>query len=62
MSNEESLMDTRQAAAYLSVSVRCVEQWRFKKRGPRYVKIEGSVRYRRSDLDDFMEVIEPGGK
>ncbi|WP_414631198.1 helix-turn-helix domain-containing protein [Alcanivorax jadensis] len=55
-------MDTRQAAAYLSVSVRCVEQWRFKKRGPRYVKIEGSVRYRRSDLDDFMEVIEPGGK
>ena len=60
MAIESELMDTQQAAEYLSVSVRCMEHWRYKRKGPRYVRLEGVVRYRKSDLDDFMEVVEPG--
>ncbi len=43
------------AAAYLGMKVSTLRQWRFLSRGPRYLKIGRSVRYRQEDLDAFLE-------
>ena len=48
------LLDTHQAAAYLHHSKSCLEWWRLKDRGPKYVKFGGKVRYRLSDLDEWV--------
>lgn len=47
------LLNTRQAADYLGLSPGTLMAWRCQQRGPTYCKIEGSVRYRRDDLDSF---------
>ena len=46
---------TSEAAAYLGVQPATMEQWRWNGRGPRFAKIGRCVRYRRSDLDAFLE-------
>jgi len=44
-------MDESEAALFLKVSRRTQQGWRFKNRGPRYVRLAtGAVRYRRADL------------
>jgi excisionase family DNA binding protein len=45
---------TPEAAAYLNVQPSTLEQWRWNGRGPRFCKIGRSVRYRQSDLDEFL--------
>lgn len=53
----EQIMDfltQAEAAQYLGFSVRTLENWRWIKRGPRYYKFEGAVRYRTSDLDQWI--------
>jgi excisionase family DNA binding protein len=45
---------TPEAAAYLNVQPATLEQWRWNGRGPRFVKIGRSVRYRHADLDEFL--------
>lgn len=47
-------LTTTQAASYLSVQPGTLEQWRWNGRGPRFVKMGRTVRYRQTDLDDFM--------
>jgi predicted DNA-binding transcriptional regulator AlpA len=42
------------AANHLGVSVRTMQNWRQVGGGPRYVKLGRAVRYRMSDLDDFI--------
>ena len=49
------LYDTREAAAYIDHEPATLEQWRYQGKGPRFVKIGRSVRYRRADLDAFLE-------
>ena len=51
-------LTTVQTAAYLSLSRQQLEIWRSKGGGPRYVKLDQSVRYKRSALDDFMAARE----
>ncbi|MCU0827080.1 MAG: helix-turn-helix domain-containing protein [Tabrizicola sp.] len=54
--NNDTLFDTAQAAAYLGYSKSCLEWWRMVKRGPAFHKLgEGRVRYKKSDLDAFVE-------
>ena len=48
------LVDERQAATRLAVSVRTLQQWRVSGGGPRFAKIGRCVRYRTSDLDAFV--------
>lgn len=45
---------TTEAAAYLNVQPATLEQWRWNGRGPTFVKIGRSVRYRQTDLDAFI--------
>jgi predicted DNA-binding transcriptional regulator AlpA len=44
-----------QAAAYLGMKVSTLRQWRFLSKGPVYLKIGRSCRYRQADLDAFLE-------
>ena len=50
------LLDEREAAAYLTVAVTTLRNWRsLKGKGPRFVKVGARlVRYRRTDLAAFI--------
>jgi excisionase family DNA binding protein len=49
------LMDTKQAAKYLNLKRNTLEVWRVQGSGPPFCKFGRSVRYRRTDLDAFIE-------
>jgi excisionase family DNA binding protein len=50
------LLTTDEAAQLLGLSRRTLEDWRLKRSGPPYHRISRSiVRYRRSDLLDWLE-------
>jgi hypothetical protein len=49
------LLDEKQAAALLNVSVKSLQAWRSRGGGPRFVKVNRLVRYRREDLQVFVE-------
>lgn len=46
--------DVHAAAAYLSVTRKQLEHWRYRGGGPEFSKIGRHVRYRRTDLDCWM--------
>ncbi|MGS1120707.1 helix-turn-helix transcriptional regulator [Rhodanobacter sp. UC4436_H3] len=45
---------TKVAAEYLGVSVRTLEDWRAKGKGPKYMRIGHRIRYEISELDTFI--------
>lgn len=50
-----NILKTPDAAKYLNIRSSTLEQWRWNGRGPRYIKIGRSVRYRTIDLETFLE-------
>lgn len=44
------MLDEKELASRWKVSVRTVRKWRLDGKGPAYLKIEGAVRYRLSDV------------
>ena len=50
----DRLMTEKEAAEYLAVSVRTLQDKRLRGGGPLFVKLFRSVRYRLSDLDGFI--------
>ena len=48
-------LDTRQASELTGIATVTLERWRVDREGPPYVKLGRLVKYRRTDLDDFME-------
>ncbi|MGP9818976.1 helix-turn-helix domain-containing protein [Salinarimonas sp. NSM] len=46
----ENRLDEREAAAFLKNSVNTLRNWRVTGKGPRFLKIGGSVQYLRTDL------------
>ena len=48
------LLTESEASSLLAVSVHTLRQWRMRRWGPAFCKIGRVVRYRRSDLDDFI--------
>lgn len=54
-----AMLTPMELAERWKVPIRLLATWRYEGRGPRYIKIEGSVRYR---LDDVLayEDKEPG--
>jgi excisionase family DNA binding protein len=46
---------TPEAAAYLGLAVSTLNKWRCYGSGPKFLKLGRSVRYRRSELDQFVE-------
>ena len=57
------LLSTEKAAEFIGGDIQplTLKRWRIRGRGPRYVKLSGKVRYRESDLRQFLEssVIDP---
>jgi len=51
----DRLIDEHEAAEILNLKVATLRRWRWAHKGPCWIKLGGSVRYRRSDLDAFME-------
>jgi excisionase family DNA binding protein len=51
----DRLMTDDEAAAYLSASTSTLNFWRTQRRGPAFVKLGRNVRYRRCDLDRWIE-------
>lgn len=57
---EKKLFTTSEAAEYLTLKKSCLEAWRCRGGGPIFVKMgetwRASVRYRKEDLDAFIEM------
>lgn len=55
----DKLKNSREAALLLNVSVQTLAYWRHKGKGPKYIKLsdgdQGHVRYRLSDIQEFIE-------
>lgn len=59
MTTANTLYDERAAAAYLGgseapLSTRTLQRWRLEGFGPTYIKLGRLVRYRETDLDEFI--------
>lgn len=53
--NDDPLLDTRTAAAFLGTSVPTMERWRRFRTGPDWVKMNYTVRYRKTALDRYLD-------
>jgi predicted DNA-binding transcriptional regulator AlpA len=48
-------IDTQRATAdYLHTSPRTLEDWRYRRTGPPYMRVGGQIRYRRADVDAWL--------
>jgi excisionase family DNA binding protein len=52
----ERLLTIDEVAAFLDVPVATVRTWRANKTGPRGFRIGRHVRYRREDIDEWLEL------
>lgn len=54
--NPADLLNETEASASLNIAVQTMRNWRWKGEGPIFVKLnKRAVRYRRADLDAFVE-------
>jgi predicted DNA-binding transcriptional regulator AlpA len=53
--SERTVFTEPQAACYLGISLSTLRRQRHARRGPDYVRIDRSVRYRKTALDQFIE-------
>lgn len=51
----ECLLDERETAAFLKISVRTLQDWRLSQAGPPFIRVGRNVRYRRSDIMGWIE-------
>jgi hypothetical protein len=60
MTTIATLLDEVRAASHIGghaspISIRTLQRWRVERRGPTFIKVGRMVRYRKSDLDAFIE-------
>jgi len=55
MTNHDKTLTTKEAAELLGIKPGTLEIWRVYGKSPRWMKIGKAVRYRLSDLNEFME-------
>ncbi|HEU4319881.1 MAG TPA: helix-turn-helix domain-containing protein [Acidimicrobiia bacterium] len=55
MTPDEQLMTIQELAQYLSVPVGTLYQWRYRREGPPGFRVGRHVRYRRSDVQEWIE-------
>ena len=61
MSNELDLLTEQEAAELLLMSPKTLQKRRFDKKPPKYLSLNGTIRYRLTDLKEYLEnsVIDP---
>lgn len=52
---DEVILSTDQAAELLGLSERTLENWRWQRKGPSYVKLGRSIRYRKTDVENWIK-------
>lgn len=52
---EVALLTPHEVSEILRVPTRTLEQWRTERRGPRFGRFGRHIRYRRSDIHDYIE-------
>ncbi|MFL6353966.1 MAG: helix-turn-helix transcriptional regulator [Bryobacteraceae bacterium] len=57
----DSFKTDHEVARFLGLSVRTIQNWRFVNRGPRYIKIGRTVRYRQEDISAFLATMPSRG-
>jgi hypothetical protein len=55
MGDEGKLMTEKDAARIVGVTVHALRAWRWRKKGPTYLKLGSCVRYRLSDVQAYLE-------
>lgn len=60
--SEKALMDEKQLANKLNISVASARRWRLLRQGPKFLKIGASVRYRPEDVDTWLDSRPSGGE
>jgi predicted DNA-binding transcriptional regulator AlpA len=60
--SEKALLNEKQLARTLSISVASARRWRLLSQGPRFLKIGASVRYRPEDVDSWLDSRPSGGE
>ncbi len=58
----DRLLDEKEAARALHLSVATIRKRRLTKQAPRWIRIGASVRYRESDLIAFLDACPTGGR
>lgn len=51
----EELLNDKTTAKMIKMSVQTLRNWRHMRKGPTYLKIGRSVRYRQEDLEKFLK-------
>lgn len=51
---ESQLLTTRELAEKLHKTAAALAQWRYKGTGPKFIKIGGTVQYRASDVETWL--------
>ena len=57
----EVLLTENDVSAQLKVSLACLRRWRLCGEGPQYVKVNNMVRYRESDLNNWVSELPSAG-
>jgi excisionase family DNA binding protein len=57
---DERLLSVAEVASYLGVPVKTLYQWRHKGVGPRAMRVGRHLRYRRSELDRWLDGLDGG--
>jgi predicted DNA-binding transcriptional regulator AlpA len=60
--SEKPLLDEKQLARTLNISVASARRWRLLNQGPKFLKIGASVRYRPEDVDGWLASRPAGGE
>jgi excisionase family DNA binding protein len=61
LAQPNSLLTETEVAAILSVTVSALRRWRFESRGPKFTKVGKLVRYRREDVESWLNKQPAGG-
>ena len=63
MAQQHDIWNTPQAAQYIGIKPGTLAKWRRHGHGPRFLRIgHNTVRYRKADVDAFLESRAQGGK
>jgi predicted DNA-binding transcriptional regulator AlpA len=62
VSTSGHLLNEREVARILTVSVASVRRWRLLSQGPKFLKVGASVRYRREDVEEWLDSRPVGGE
>jgi hypothetical protein len=54
------LLTSKEAAVYLRIAENTLRRWRCRGVGPKYIRINGRILYRRRDLERFLDLNECG--